>query len=62
MCDKEILAVRKVRHEISKECEHDVHKVAAYYRTIGKQLRQAEKRYSKDTSNPKSPRRKVKQK
>ena len=39
MRDEEIAAVRRVRHEISEECAHDVHKVAAYYRTIGKQLR-----------------------
>jgi hypothetical protein len=39
MHDEEIIAVRKVRHEISEECGHDVHKVAAYYRTAGKRLR-----------------------
>ncbi len=39
MCDEEVAAVRKVRHEISEECMHDVHKVAAYYRAVGKQIR-----------------------
>jgi hypothetical protein len=39
MHDDEIAAVRRVRHEISEECGHDVHKVAAYYRTVGEQLR-----------------------
>ena len=39
MRDEEIEAVRRVRHEISEECAHDVHKVAAYYRAVGKQLR-----------------------
>ncbi len=39
MRDEEISDVRRVRHEISEECAHDVHKVAAYYRALGKQLR-----------------------
>ena len=39
MHDEEIAAVRKVRHEISEECGHDVHKVAAYYRAVAEQLR-----------------------
>ncbi len=43
MRDEEILAIRKVRHEISAECGHDVHKVAAYYRTAAERLRQAGK-------------------
>ena len=48
MRDEEILAVRKVRHEISAECGHDVHKVAAYYRAVGERLRQAGKMRSKN--------------
>ena len=43
MRDEEILAVRKMRHEISAECGHDVRKVAAYYRAMGEQLRQTRK-------------------
>jgi hypothetical protein len=39
MHDEEIAAIRRVRHEISEECAHDVHKVAAYYRAAGKQIR-----------------------
>jgi hypothetical protein len=39
MRDEEIAAVRRARHEISEECMHDVHKVAAYYRAAGKQRR-----------------------
>ena len=39
MHDEEIAAVRKVRHEISEECRHDVRKVAAYYRAVGEQVR-----------------------
>jgi hypothetical protein len=41
MRDEEIIAVRKARHDISAECGHDVHKVAAYCRAVGEQLRQA---------------------
>jgi hypothetical protein len=33
MNDEEIRAVRKIRHEISAEFGHDIHKVVAYYRT-----------------------------
>jgi hypothetical protein len=40
MHDEEIAAVRSVRHLISEECAHDVHRVAAYYRSAGKQLRE----------------------
>ena len=40
MSDEEILAVRKIRHEISAECGHDVHKVAAYCRDVVERLRQ----------------------
>jgi hypothetical protein len=55
MRDEEILAIRKVRHEISAECGHDVHKVAAYYRTVGARLRQAGKVRSKNTANRELP-------
>ena len=37
MRDEEIAAVRKVRHEISDECGHDVHKVAAYCRDVAEE-------------------------
>jgi hypothetical protein len=43
MHDEEITAVRKVRHEISEECGHDVHKVAAYYRAVGQQVRRRDR-------------------
>ena len=39
MLDEEIAVVRRVRHEISEECGHDVHRAAKYYRTVGKQIR-----------------------
>jgi hypothetical protein len=52
MRDEEIIAVRKVRHEISAECEHDVHKVAAYYRAVGEQLRQERRTRLKTAEKP----------
>ena len=55
MRDEEILAVRKVRHEISAECGHDVHKVAAYYRAVGERLRQAGKVHSRNTAKQNLP-------
>jgi hypothetical protein len=50
MSDEEIIAVRKIRHEISAECEHDVHKVAAYCRDVADQLRREGKIHPKDTT------------
>lgn len=41
MVDGEIADVRQVRHEISEECGHDVHKVAVYYREAGQKLRES---------------------
>jgi hypothetical protein len=41
MRDEELIAVRRARHEISAECGHDVHKVAAYCRAAGERLRKA---------------------
>jgi hypothetical protein len=52
MRDEEILAVRKVRHEISAECGHDVHKVAAYCRAVGERMRQVGKVRSRNTAKP----------
>jgi hypothetical protein len=39
MRNDEIAEVRRVRHEISEECGHDIHKVAAYYRQVQEELR-----------------------
>jgi hypothetical protein len=50
MAEEEIIAVRKVRHEISAECGHDVQKVAAYCRSVGERLRQAGKQRSKKSA------------
>jgi hypothetical protein len=41
MHDEEILEVRKIRHQISEECGHDLHKVAEYYRAAGKAIRRS---------------------
>ncbi len=41
MHDEEIRAIRKVRHEISAEFGHDVHKVIAYYRQVEDELRRS---------------------
>jgi hypothetical protein len=43
MRDEELHRVRMVRHEISAECGHDVHRVAAYCRAAAEQLRLATK-------------------
>ena len=41
MPDEEIREVRAIRHAISAECGHDVHKVLAYYRAVEDELRQS---------------------
>ncbi|MCP4699941.1 MAG: hypothetical protein GY862_24285 [Gammaproteobacteria bacterium] len=41
MVDEEIREIRKIRHEISEECGHDVHKVVAYCRNIENQLKKS---------------------
>ena len=38
MNEGEIAAIRRIRHEISEECGHDVHRVAAFYRTVQDEL------------------------
>ena len=37
----EIGEVRKIRHEISEQCGHDVRKVAAYYRGLQEELKKS---------------------
>ena len=39
MSDEVIAEVRRVRHEISRRCGHDVHKVVAYYREFQDKLK-----------------------
>ena len=41
MPNDEIADVRRVRHEISEECGHDIRKAAAYYRQIEEDLRKS---------------------
>jgi hypothetical protein len=41
MKDPGIEEVRQARHEISRECGHDLHKVAAYYRDVERELRRS---------------------
>jgi len=41
MSDEVIAELRRVRHEISRRCGHDVHKVVAYYREFQEQLKQS---------------------
>jgi hypothetical protein len=53
MADEVIREVRRVRHEISRRCGHDVHKVLAWYRAFQDELKQSGKyRFSQpDESN-----------
>ena len=39
MSNDEIAEIRKIRHEISEECGHDIRKVAAYYRQVEEELK-----------------------
>lgn len=43
MNDPGIEEVRQARYEISRECGHDLHKVASYYREVERELRQSGK-------------------
>jgi len=52
MKDPGIEEVRRVRHEISEECGHDLHKVAEYYRKVEEELRKANRLRFEDMSDP----------
>ena len=39
MPDDETADIRKIRHQISEECGHDIRKVAEYYRQVEKELK-----------------------
>ncbi len=41
MPNDEIAEVRKIRHEISEECGHDIRKLAAYCRNVEDELRRS---------------------
>ncbi len=57
MCEDEIAAVRRIRHEISAECGHDVNKVAAYCEAVAEQLIREGKVHPKDTKGRSAPKR-----
>jgi hypothetical protein len=41
MADDEIKIIRRIRHEISAECGHDVDRVVAYYRRVEEELKRS---------------------
>jgi len=43
MSDEAIREVRRVRHDISRRCDHDPHRVVAYYRAFQEELKRAGK-------------------
>ena len=43
MADEVIREVRRVRHEISRRCGHDPHKVVAWYRAFQDELKESGK-------------------
>ena len=52
MDENEIAAVRRLRHEISEECNHDVEQVIAYYRSVQEELkRSGEFRFAKPATS-----------
>jgi hypothetical protein len=53
MIDHEIEIIRRVRHEISADCDHDVDRVVAYYRRFEDELRRSGKfRFARRASRP----------
>jgi hypothetical protein len=43
LADEVIREVRRVRHEISRRCGHDPHKVVAWYRAFQDELKESGK-------------------
>ena len=41
MPNDEISEIRRIRHEISQECGHDIRKIAAYYRQVEMELKES---------------------
>ena len=41
MLNDEISEIRRIRHQISEECNHDIRKVAAYYREVEEELKKS---------------------
>ncbi len=55
MHDDEIADIRRIRHEISAECGHDVDRVVAYYRRVEEELRRSGRfRFAAKTTPPES--------
>ena len=53
MPNDEIAEVRKIRHRISEECGHDIHKVAAYYRQVEEELKKSGQfRFEEQSTDP----------
>lgn len=50
MPNDEVTTIRQIRHEISEECGHNVHKVAGYYRSVEKELKQSRDFHFEDVS------------
>ena len=51
MTDEVIQEVRRIRHEISRRCDHDPGRVVAYYREFQEELKRSGKyRFCKETS------------
>ena len=65
MADDIIREVRRVRHEMSRRCGHDPHKVVASYRAFQEELKrsgqyrffQAEELHEESTDTPAVPKR-----
>ena len=52
MTDEIIQEVRRVRHEISRRCDHDPSRVVAYYREFQEELKRSGKyRFCQRTSD-----------
>lgn len=50
MTDDEISIIRRIRHEISEECGHDINKLVAYYKSVEDRLRREGKfRFARKT-------------
>lgn len=55
MADDEITIIRRIRHEISAECGHNVDRVVAYYRRFEEELRRSGKfRFAASAAPPKA--------
>jgi len=53
--DEEIAEIRRIRHEISAQFDHEPHKVVAYYREQEKKLRESgEFRFAQTSTDSKS--------